>query len=585
MPFYSCILKATSLPENLYPDLEKLQSEEQNPHHLPLARLVSVLVRENSSRWLSDNISDDINLWSQHELEQCVMHCFALVLEMIVAAEVAKEPLHELLLIKFVLSRCRSLISLLLNETVEDKCTHYESYIWEIYGALSKVENDTTKQNNIKKPIVYIIWGQALLKLARTYFVPQGVTDIGKDEYFDCLKLAIEKFCNARQMITDVVTDCSDYVDAVAGIGYCTFLQGRATHEEITRRNLFLVAKEYFEDAEAVSPNCNTTYNLACLCSLLNQPEECYHWFDLCRKRRTLPPAEYLRTDPDLTPEIKQQPWFRNYLQSLSSSLEINTSKDNNKKQINPNTKVNNKNSRENERNGKKSDSISMSTKKRYYVFRDCIDMNYNFSPLKSRRSSPQRLRSERTNSPIKYNATNIGAQAILHQQSITIERFTDDDKINDLIRFDEDLNKLQGSLFREGFSVRTVKEIILEVWTGKRAHQLDSERIAQQRERLTLRLKTEGFFEKCEVPADGNCQMSAISDQLFDTVNKASYVRQKIVTWLRNNSTWSLPNGALMKDFVHDKTWEEYCAEMAREGTWGDHLTLVAASEVRRKW
>jgi hypothetical protein len=101
-----------------------------------------------------------------------------------------------------------------------------------------------------------------------------------------------------------------DYIEAISGIGYCTFLLGRATREQVTisilmsfihstiiicimgnenvihllfpldviqneRRQLFLEAKKYFNQAEAMKPSCNTTYNLACLCSLLNQPDEC----------------------------------------------------------------------------------------------------------------------------------------------------------------------------------------------------------------------------------------------------------------------------------------------------------------------
>jgi hypothetical protein len=58
---------------------------------------------------------------------------------MIVAAEVAEEPIQELFLIKFVLTKCRPLIGWLLNETVEDKCTRYETYIWEIYRALCQI--------------------------------------------------------------------------------------------------------------------------------------------------------------------------------------------------------------------------------------------------------------------------------------------------------------------------------------------------------------------------------------------------------------------------------------------------------------
>jgi hypothetical protein len=35
------------------------------------------------------------------------------------------------------------------------------------------------------------------------------------------------------------------------------------------------------------------------------------------------------------------------------------------------------------------------------------------------------------------------------------------------------------------------------------------------------------------------------------------------------------------MRDFVHSYTWEEYCNEISREGIWGDHLTLLAITEI----
>ena len=43
-----------------------------------------------------------------------------------------------------------------------------------------------------KEPQAYLLWGQALLKLARTYFVPDS--NLGKDEYLKCLTLSMEKF-------------------------------------------------------------------------------------------------------------------------------------------------------------------------------------------------------------------------------------------------------------------------------------------------------------------------------------------------------------------------------------------------------
>eukprot|EP01120_Amphizonella_sp_Union-15-10_P002403 TRINITY_DN12600_c0_g1_i1.p1 TRINITY_DN12600_c0_g1~~TRINITY_DN12600_c0_g1_i1.p1 ORF type:complete len:150 (+),score=35.78 TRINITY_DN12600_c0_g1_i1:3-452(+) len=89
------------------------------------------------------------------------------------------------------------------------------------------------------------------------------------------------------------------------------------------------------------------------------------------------------------------------------------------------------------------------------------------------------------------------------------------------------------------------------------------------------------GLREKRPIPGDGNCQMSSISDQIYGDIQHAKYVREKAVSWLRKNPNWLLPNGAQMKDFVHDKTWEEYCNEISKDGIWGDHLTLVAIAEV----
>lgn len=40
-------------------------------------------------------------------------------------------------------------------------------------------------------------------------------------------------------------------------------------------------------------------------------------------------------------------------------------------------------------------------------------------------------------------------------------------------------------------------------------------------------------------------------------------------------------PNESILHEFVHDKPWEEYCEQMSRDGCWGDHLTLLAISEL----
>lgn len=74
---------------------------------------------------------------------------------------------------------------------------------------------------------------------------------------------------------------------------------------------------------------------------------------------------------------------------------------------------------------------------------------------------------------------------------------------------------------------------------------------------------------------------MHAVSDQLYDTIERSKEVRKIVVEWLRKNKNWKLPNESILHEFVHDKPWEEYCNVMEKDGCWGDHLTLLAISEI----
>lgn len=106
-----------------------------------------------------------------------------------------------------------------------------------------------------------------------------------------------------------------------------------------------------------------------------------------------------------------------------------------------------------------------------------------------------------------------------------------------------------------------------------------DRNRLAK--ERLKQRLELFQMKETREIPGDGNCQMYSISDQLWKSLDRHRFVRLDIVGWLRRNADLELPNGAKLRDFVHGMSWEAYCESMERDGTWGDHLTLIAASEL----
>ena len=110
---------------------------------------------------------------------------------------------------------------------------------------------------------------------------------------------------------------------------------------------------------------------------------------------------------------------------------------------------------------------------------------------------------------------------------------------------------------------------------------ELEREQKAEEgKKRLKQRLELYKLREKCEVPADGNCQFLAISNQLCDSFELAPKLRRDAVSWLREHSDWDTGNDATLVDFV-GTDWQSYCDTMARSGIWGDHLTLIALSEI----
>ncbi|GMH33278.1 hypothetical protein BSKO_01112 [Bryopsis sp. KO-2023] len=99
-----------------------------------------------------------------------------------------------------------------------------------------------------------------------------------------------------------------------------------------------------------------------------------------------------------------------------------------------------------------------------------------------------------------------------------------------------------------------------------------DEESINLSREMLSRRIAVFGLQEKL-VRGDGNCQFRSISDQLYRSPKYHRKVRSLIVTQLR----------AEHQDYecyVPDVPYEVYLKDMARNGTWGDHVTLKAAAD-----
>ena len=99
-----------------------------------------------------------------------------------------------------------------------------------------------------------------------------------------------------------------------------------------------------------------------------------------------------------------------------------------------------------------------------------------------------------------------------------------------------------------------------------------ESARQSPERQLLRRRLDGLGLREN-EVDGDGNCQFRAIADQLYGSPDHYAEVRANIVEHLRSNSS-------RYSAFVPD-SYDTYIENMGRDGNWGDHLTLQAASNV----
>jgi len=100
----------------------------------------------------------------------------------------------------------------------------------------------------------------------------------------------------------------------------------------------------------------------------------------------------------------------------------------------------------------------------------------------------------------------------------------------------------------------------------------------------LKKRLNLYGMKEKTEISGDGNCQFSAVADQLCDNPGAHAQIRKLAVKWLRANPHYTLPNRTVLKDYLQTEffpSWNDYCDYMQQTGTWGDHYTLIAVSEV----
>ena len=94
--------------------------------------------------------------------------------------------------------------------------------------------------------------------------------------------------------------------------------------------------------------------------------------------------------------------------------------------------------------------------------------------------------------------------------------------------------------------------------------------------ERLSLlNLKEHGIAQ------DPSCLFAAVSSQVYGDFSHASAVRKGTANWLEANEVWELENGQHICQYVEDRSYRDYIAALRQKDTWGDHLGLIAVSQL----
>ncbi len=80
---------------------------------------------------------------------------------------------------------------------------------------------------------------------------------------------------------------------------------------------LYDLAGEFFENAERIQRG-SAAYNLACIYALRGQKEACIEALDLSKECGSLPSAEEMSGDPDLS-KVKKMPWFVEFIEKVKA--------------------------------------------------------------------------------------------------------------------------------------------------------------------------------------------------------------------------------------------------------------------------
>jgi hypothetical protein len=424
----------------------------------------------------------------------------------------------------------------------------------------------------ICSPVVWFLWGQALIKIARNYLIPnrQGKESAASHQhhqalYHHCLEVSATKFQKCIRLVTGLGRNTRQKeivavlqkvnAECFAALGHIMLSKAREAESQIGRERLLSESRSLLRRAYWLDAKSPCVYNLACVASLNGQPLECQSYLSLAARAKLLPPLIHVFHDPDLDP-VRSERWFPGFLEVV------------------PNEKPSSDHS------WLYSTDIGMTLLDSVFAMPEpsttAIDTREHVALHKPKPAEPSWIAPETTVRKQSGDKTNLPRPA-----SSPSKASDPYDGLTESMYFDESLNKLQASLTRDGFARSTVVSMLKEVYKQKKAEKSQNERFEAAHSRLMTRLEAAGMKQKSVIPGDGNCQFHSISDQLFDSLEQSAWVRAQIVAWLKSHGEWILPeNGAQLKDFAMDD-WDDYCTHMARPGIWGDHLTLTAAANL----
>lgn len=144
-------------------------------------------------------------------------------------------------------------------------------------------------------------WGVALAK--------QAVPDLSPDatERRKLLLTACEKYEQACRIKPDDHDALSNW-----GVSLIIISSPKLTEDEDERVRLLTLAESKFLEARRLNPKI-AGYNLACVASRTNKPEECQKWLRESLNDDDFPGCDHIRTDADLDP-VRNEQWFKDFM-------------------------------------------------------------------------------------------------------------------------------------------------------------------------------------------------------------------------------------------------------------------------------